>query len=163
MKHVVEINRRQLPETTAPDTEFRYVDISACGPGSLVAAPETMRFGDSPSRARRLVRPGDTIVSTVRTNLLGVGPSRSAIEPSLKRLMPVALNLEEHGWGVHGLSEIAATIRTQHAGEPEWRIRRRLREAMNRLKSGKNAFDDGEVSDPVLVELAETDPLQAEA
>jgi hypothetical protein len=97
------------------------------------------------------------------TNLLGVGPSRSTIEPSLKRLLPIALNLEEHGWGVHGLSEIAASIRTLHAGEPEWLIRRRLREAMDRLKSGKNAFDDGEVSDPVLVELTETGPLEAEA
>ena len=33
-----------------------------------------MRFGDAPSRARRRVQPGDTIISTVRTYLRAVWP-----------------------------------------------------------------------------------------
>jgi len=74
LKHVVDINSRSLPETTKPDAEFRYVDISACGRGALVGAPEPMQFAEAPSRARRLVQEGDTIVSTVRTYLRAVWP-----------------------------------------------------------------------------------------
>ena len=72
LKYVVDINRDVLRETTAPDTEFRYIDISTCGRGALVAEPELVRFGEAPSRARRLVSSGDTIVSTVRTYLRAV-------------------------------------------------------------------------------------------
>jgi len=61
-----------LDESTNPDYEFRYIDISAVGRGSLVAAPSAVRFSEAPSRARRLVRSGDTIVSTVRTYLRAV-------------------------------------------------------------------------------------------
>ena len=74
LKHLVDINRRVLPENTPPDTEFRYIDISTCGRGTLEAEPEPMRFADAPSRARRLVRPGDTLISTVRTYLRAVWP-----------------------------------------------------------------------------------------
>jgi type I restriction enzyme S subunit len=74
LKNVVDINRRSLPEATDAGTEFRYIDISTCGRGALVAEPEAMQFGDSPSRARRLVFLGDTIVSTVRTYLRAVWP-----------------------------------------------------------------------------------------
>jgi type I restriction enzyme S subunit len=78
LKHLVDINRRALPESTTPDTEFRYLDISTCGRGRLVAEPESMRFEDAPSRARRLVRPGDTLISTVRTYLRAVWPVTGA-------------------------------------------------------------------------------------
>lgn len=74
LKHLAEINRRVLPETTPPETELRYIDISMCGRGRLEAQPEPMRFAEAPSRARRLVRPGDTLVSTVRTYLRAVWP-----------------------------------------------------------------------------------------
>lgn len=74
LKRLVEINRAALPEATPPDTEFRYLDIAACGRGILVAEPEPTTFGDAPSRARRQVRPDDTIVSTVRTYLRAVWP-----------------------------------------------------------------------------------------
>lgn len=74
LKHLVDINRRVLPEATPPETEFRYIDISTCGRGRLEAEPERMRFADAPSRARRLVRQGDTLISTVRTYLRAVWP-----------------------------------------------------------------------------------------
>lgn len=69
---VVELNARTLPETTDPDFEFRYVDIGSVGRGTLVEEPQTLTFEKSPSRARRVLRPGDTIVSTVRTYLRAV-------------------------------------------------------------------------------------------
>ncbi len=74
LKTVAGINQRTLPETSPPDREFRYVDIGAVGRGHLAADPEPMTFESAPSRARRLVRPGDTIVSTVRTYLRAVWP-----------------------------------------------------------------------------------------
>jgi type I restriction enzyme S subunit len=74
LKRVVDINRRELPESTDPDYQFRYVDIGTVGQGVLIDEPRGMRFGDAPSRARRLVRSTDTIVSTVRTYLRAVWP-----------------------------------------------------------------------------------------
>ncbi|MGQ4807847.1 hypothetical protein NKDENANG_01209 [Candidatus Entotheonellaceae bacterium PAL068K] len=72
LKHWLQINKAVLPETTDPDFEFRYLDISSVGTGMLVAEPEKIRFGTAPSRARRIVRNGDIIVSTVRTYLKAV-------------------------------------------------------------------------------------------
>jgi type I restriction enzyme S subunit len=74
LKRVTEINRAALPDNTDPDHKIQYIDISAVGRGRLVSDPQQMRFGDAPSRARRLVAPGDTIVSTVRTYLRAVLP-----------------------------------------------------------------------------------------
>jgi type I restriction enzyme S subunit len=74
LKHLAGINERALPENTDPDRRFRYVDIGTVGRGELVAEPQAMRFEGAPSRARRLVRPNDTIVSTVRTYLRAVWP-----------------------------------------------------------------------------------------
>ena len=74
LKHLARINERALPASTDPDREFRYIDIGSVGRGKLVTRPERMRFADAPSRARRLVREGDTIVSTVRTYLRAVWP-----------------------------------------------------------------------------------------
>ena len=72
LKHWVGINEAVLPETTHPDFEFRYLEIGAVGTGVLIDDPSTIRFADAPSRARRIVRSGDTIVSTVRTYLKAV-------------------------------------------------------------------------------------------
>ncbi len=69
---VVEFNARTLPETTDPSFEFRYIDIGSVGRGALIEEPQTLTFENSPSRARRILRPGDTIVSTVRTYLRAV-------------------------------------------------------------------------------------------
>ena len=74
LKHLARINERALAATTDPDREIRYVDIGSVGRGKLVHPPERMRFGVAPSRARRLVSDGDTIVSTVRTYLRAVWP-----------------------------------------------------------------------------------------
>lgn len=72
LKCACSINRRALPETTDPDTEFRYVDISSVDSEGNWSASEPMRFGDAPSRARRIVADGDVLVSTVRTYLRAI-------------------------------------------------------------------------------------------
>lgn len=72
LKNWLIVNELVLSEATDPEYMFDYVDIGSVETGRLVRRPERIRFGSSPSRARRVVRPGDTIVSTVRTYLKAV-------------------------------------------------------------------------------------------
>ena len=62
----------QLPANTAPDFEFDYVDISSVTYDNGIINKETMLFSTAPSRARRIVRSGDLIFSTVRTYLKAI-------------------------------------------------------------------------------------------
>ena len=72
LKHAVKINAKVLPETTPSDYEFRYLDIGTVGTGLLTGRMQKLVFGNAPSRARRVLRQGDTIISTVRTYLKAV-------------------------------------------------------------------------------------------
>ena len=72
LKTWVGINESVLPEATDPDLEFRYMEIGAVNRGVLVEAPQKTRFSAAPSRARRRLKAGDTIISTVRTYLKAV-------------------------------------------------------------------------------------------
>jgi type I restriction enzyme S subunit len=72
IKEVAYINAKTLPDNTAPDYEFDYVDIGSVTYGVSGYTSEKMSFRDAPSRAKRIVRNGDTIVSTVRTYLKAV-------------------------------------------------------------------------------------------
>ena len=72
LKQWVRINKAVLPETTDPQYEFRYLEIGAVDAGVVIDEPKKIRFAAAPSRARRIVRNGDTIVSTVRTYLKAV-------------------------------------------------------------------------------------------
>ena len=69
LKHWLRLNAFTLGEDTPPEFDFDYVDIGAVGQGRLVAQLEHLNFGNAPSRARRVVHSGDTLVSTVRTYL----------------------------------------------------------------------------------------------
>lgn len=72
LKHVSSINDETLPEGTGNDHEIEYVDIGGVTRNVGITRIETLLFGDAPSRARRLVRHGDVIVSTVRTYLKAI-------------------------------------------------------------------------------------------
>lgn len=72
LKRIASLNPETLGEDTGPGTEFRYIDIATTGRGRLVCDPEPMTFESAPSRARRVLRQGDTILSTVRTYLRAV-------------------------------------------------------------------------------------------
>lgn len=72
LKDVAVINRRVMPENTPADYEFEYLDISAVDNLGKIAALEIAQFGSAPSRARRLVALGDTVMSTVRTYLRSI-------------------------------------------------------------------------------------------
>ena len=72
LKHWLGMNEAVLSEATDPNFEFRYIDIGSVGTGVLIEKPQKIRFATAPSRARRIVRDGDTIISTVRTYLKAV-------------------------------------------------------------------------------------------
>lgn len=72
LKHWVRINERSLPEGTEDDYRFHYVDIGTVKTGRLARDPTVLQFKAAPSRARRVLRRGDTIISTVRTYLRAV-------------------------------------------------------------------------------------------
>ena len=77
LKYSVSINDEVLPETMEPGFEISYVDISSVDLIRGIVAVEDMVFEQAPSRARRVVRDGDTIVSTVRTYLQAIAPVRN--------------------------------------------------------------------------------------
>ncbi len=72
LKRLTEINREVLSESTPEDFEIEYVDISNVSGMGRILGTETLLFGKAPSRARRLVQNGDTIISTVRTYLRAI-------------------------------------------------------------------------------------------
>jgi len=74
LKHIATINNEALPEDTDPDYEISYVDIGNVHATEGIVTQETYRFEDAPSRARRVVRDGDVIISTVRTYLRAIAP-----------------------------------------------------------------------------------------
>ncbi|MCM2297122.1 restriction endonuclease subunit S [Rhodoferax sp.] len=80
LKAVATHNDDVLDETTAPDSEIVYVDISSVDPIDGITAKEAMIFSAAPSRARRRVQHGDVIVSTVRTYLRAIARVRDPEE-----------------------------------------------------------------------------------
>ena len=74
LKYLCTYNDEVLSELTKKDDEIEYVDIGGVSSISGIANIETMTFGDAPSRARRIVKDGDVIVSTVRTYLEAIAP-----------------------------------------------------------------------------------------
>ena len=76
LKYSASINDEVLAEITDPELELSYVDIGSVHPVNGITSTEAMVFEDAPSRARRIVRDGDTIVSTVRTYLRAIAPVR---------------------------------------------------------------------------------------
>ena len=74
LKFVASINDDTLSEAEDPLRPIAYVDIGSIDPTTGITGMEELVFEDAPSRARRLVRDGDTIVSTVRTYLRAIAP-----------------------------------------------------------------------------------------
>ena len=74
LRHVATINDEALPETTDADYKIEYVDIGSVTLSGGIERTESFLFESAPSRARRVVKHGDIIVSTVRTYLKAIAP-----------------------------------------------------------------------------------------
>ena len=77
LKYLSTINEEALGEGTDGDFELQYVDISNVDSSGRIGELATHRFEDAPSRARRRVRHGDVIISTVRTYLQAIAEIRN--------------------------------------------------------------------------------------
>ena len=64
---LIDINPKTLSLKNAPQ-EINYIDIASVTAGTL-SGYSTIAIQDAPSRARRIIKEGDTIFSTVRPNL----------------------------------------------------------------------------------------------
>lgn len=80
LKFAATCNDEALSETTDPDYEMVYVDISSVDLVNGIMNTETLHFEEAPSRARRIVKDGDTIISTVRTYLKAIAPVKEPPE-----------------------------------------------------------------------------------
>lgn len=67
IREVTLINAHSIKGNSAP-SHVEYIDISSVGTGEFTEPPALMSFEEAPSRARRIVKAGDTILSTVRPN-----------------------------------------------------------------------------------------------
>lgn len=76
LKDIVNINTSTLPENTDNSYIFKYIDISSISSEGEICSDEYFTFYDAPSRARRIVKKGDVLVSTVRTYLRAIAPIR---------------------------------------------------------------------------------------
>lgn len=72
LKYVATYNDEVLPESTQEDKEIDYVEISGVSLARGIEEVQRVTFGQAPSRARRKVRTGDILVSTVRTYLRAI-------------------------------------------------------------------------------------------
>jgi len=74
LKDIAKINSSALPASTDPDYEFDYLEISNVNYHGIIdpEAIEHLRYEDAPSRARRQVFTGNTVISSVRPNLQAV-------------------------------------------------------------------------------------------
>lgn len=67
---LVDTNPEALGGSTPPRSRFRYIDINSVIPGKIDWQSVTdIDFQSAPSRARRIVKPGDTMFCTVRPGL----------------------------------------------------------------------------------------------
>ncbi|WP_432718617.1 restriction endonuclease subunit S [Pectinatus frisingensis] len=72
LKYVAHWNINTLPENTLEDTLIKYIDISSVSYDNGIIQIQELNFSDAPSRARRVLTTGDTIISTVRTYLKAI-------------------------------------------------------------------------------------------
>jgi len=74
VKVIASINDETLTEAVDSERTIEYVDIGSVSLSKGIEKTETLLFGESPSRARRVPREGDVLVSTVRTYLKAIAP-----------------------------------------------------------------------------------------
>ncbi|MCE2416587.1 restriction endonuclease subunit S [Candidatus Poribacteria bacterium] len=66
---VSDIDPENFSSNTIPDYQFNYISLEQVDSGKLLGYSEEI-FRTAPSRARRILRNGDVLMSTVRSNLM---------------------------------------------------------------------------------------------
>lgn len=72
LKDVVSCNDDVLPENLNANSTIQYIEISDVDSDKGITNVSNISFGEAPSRARRITKKGDIVVSTVRTYLKAI-------------------------------------------------------------------------------------------
>ena len=72
LKYCCSYNDESLKDDTDPNYEFNYIEVGDVSYNNGIRFKEKIKFEDSPSRARRIVKKDDVIISTVRTYLRAI-------------------------------------------------------------------------------------------
>lgn len=111
LKYAATINDEVLTEDTNLDHEIQYVDISNVDSSGNIHEIATYRFENAPSRARRVVRNGDVIISTVRTYLQAIAsiqqPPENLIVSTGFAVVRPKVNVFEPGFCKYALRNLA--------------------------------------------------------
>jgi type I restriction enzyme, S subunit len=83
IKDVASVNTKSLNEKTPANYTFKYIDIGNVDITGLISEPEVYEFKDAPSRARRIVKKHDVIISTVRTYLKAVAYFKENVKDTI--------------------------------------------------------------------------------
>ena len=66
---VCDIDKQSLSSSTDPEYEFYYISLSDVNSERFEIKSSRQVFKSAPSRARRIIKKGDVVISTVRPNL----------------------------------------------------------------------------------------------
>lgn len=77
---LVEIDNNQLTSLTDPNFLFTYIDIGSVEPQRINISSDSIQFRNAPLRARKVIRDGDILMSTVRPNLKAFARFHSSIK-----------------------------------------------------------------------------------
>ncbi|MDU2686461.1 MAG: restriction endonuclease subunit S [Paeniclostridium sordellii] len=72
IKYNCDINKLTLREDTEDDYEIKYIDIGSVNSDGEIEDMQLFKFKDAPSRARRIIKDRDILISTVRTYLKAI-------------------------------------------------------------------------------------------
>lgn len=72
IKYIATINDESLSNNEDPETVIKYVEIGDVNFANGITNSTLYKFKDAPSRARRVAKEGDLIISTVRTYLRAI-------------------------------------------------------------------------------------------
>jgi len=97
IKFLVKCNLEVLSERTSPNEQICYIEIGDVNSDQGIAQFSEYTFSSAPSRARRVIRKGDIIVSTVRTYLKAIASVTDAFDGFIAStgfavLTPVMIN-----------------------------------------------------------------------
>ncbi|EMS33170.1 Type I restriction-modification system, specificity subunit S [Mariniradius saccharolyticus AK6] len=79
-EEIADIDKESLKGNTQKDYEFDYVSLSDVDSEDFKIETTRVLFGNAPSRARRIVKQGDILMSTVRPNLQAFSLIRNEVK-----------------------------------------------------------------------------------
>lgn len=83
IKYQTDINKHTLKDQTPDDYIIQYIDIGNVNSEGQIQELQEYKFSDAPSRARRIVKKNDLLISTVRTYLKAITSILEDIEDNV--------------------------------------------------------------------------------